>query len=76
MYNYGICMKPSPANKFAFAVSWMNVYPALSIDFLFQANKNWSAYFTFSKNWHPMAMMSGHSTEIKMVNIILFYLFI
>ena len=62
-------MKPSPANKFAFAVSWLNVYPALSIDLLYQPFKNWSSYVTLSKNWHPMAMMSGHSTEIKMVTI-------
>ena len=67
MYNYGVCRKPSATNNLGFAVSWMNVYPALSVDILYQATKNWSIYFSLSKNWHPMAMMSGHSTEIKMV---------
>jgi hypothetical protein len=64
-------MKPSAASKWGFAASWMKVYPALSLDVMYQATKNWTAYFTFGKNWHPMAMMSGHSTEIKMVTNIL-----
>ncbi len=56
----------------------MSVYPAISLDMLYQITKNWNSYISVSKNWHPMAAMSeGGSAECKMVKlyyIILYYI--
>lgn len=71
MYNYGVCVKPSPKTyNFGGALSYLSVYPAISIDLLWQITKEWSTYITFSRNWHPMASMGGNAEELKMVNYI------
>lgn len=51
-------------------MTYMSVYPAISIDFLYNITRDWTTYINFSKNWHPMAAMGGGGdAELKMVNL-------
>ena len=68
-------MKPSPQNKFGFALSYISAYPAVSFDLLYNISRQWTSYLSLSKNWHPMAAMGGQGSEVKMVYNKLYNLF-